>query len=105
MALDDATPKWFATELNTTAFPVLGDNVAHEIKTSLLLRPDEKATKMFNALYNRAKVDPSTKDKFVVILEKDKPRYNFLIEKLQGMVICFTSENTNQWSVVTSLKL
>jgi hypothetical protein len=84
MALDDDTTKWFATELNSDDFPVLGDNVADDIKTSKAKRRDEKATIMFSALYNRVKLDSRALTEFVTVLKKDETKFKTLIEKLEG---------------------
>jgi hypothetical protein len=75
--------EWFATRLNTAEFPVLGDNVAKAVKNPVsTLRPDQKATQMFNPLLNRVDLDPSALDKFVEILKIERVKFRPLIQKL-----------------------
>jgi hypothetical protein len=77
--------KWFATMLNTEEFPVLNDDLARAVKDpECSLRPDEKATKMFELLLDWVDLDTNNLDGFVKMLRTESVKFKVLIQRLDN---------------------
>jgi hypothetical protein len=84
--------EWFTTKLNTDEFPVLSDDLARAMKNPASpLRPDQKATQMFEPLLDWVDGDPSGLDRFVEILKIEPVKFGVLIQNLDGSKLWMVS--------------
>lgn len=75
--------EWFAEELNDAKLDILNDSKYKEVTNKKsLLEEDDKASILWDALFNRVSYDRSALESFVDILKKRKAKFGELIGKL-----------------------